>query len=171
MKKLINVLFLFGIFMATQTFADVGHFGSSTALDNTGTLKSGSIEQFFIWCKNTSGATVDAGAVVVADTSADDGYSCTTSSTAGAIPICVMAESCAASSNCKCQTYGYMADATFDDTNGAATAGQAAYISENYAGWVQANPLTSVSAFDVPIGVFYDSPSASADVELFIKLR
>ena len=166
---------LIALLLSFAAMADIGLGNRSVSVDNTGALKAGSLEKVYINVVNGSGASVADGAVMVINTASDDGYSVTTSTTAGAIPVCVMSKpdgsACAANKLCRCQTYGYNSGVLFDSTNVSATAGQAAYISENNAGYVQAEAIASVAATDIPIGVFYDTTASSADVELFIKLR
>ena len=166
---------LFTLFIAVLTvftlFADEGPVGRSAQDDATGTLIPGSIEQWYIRAKNRSGGTLAAGSFVVFDTANDDGYSVTTSTTAGAVPACMFVESCDDDKVCKCQTYGFTDVALFDSDNGVATAGNQAFISENNAGYIQSEVLGSIAASDVPVGIFYDSPQTSASVELFLKMR
>lgn len=168
MKMIFLVLTLI---VGLNAYADKGLVGRSTALDAAGNVQSGSLEKFFINVKNSSGGALEDGDVVVLDVSADDGYSVTTSSTAFDVPHCVLNEACSASAMCECQTFGYKSNVNFDSTNGSATAGELAFISENNAGDIQSEITSSISAADVPVGVFYDSPSASGDTELFIRLR
>lgn len=169
MKKLLT--FVTAMLLVGSTFADVGPVGRSVQLDGAGAVKAGSVEKWFINCKNTSGGALENGDVVIADVSNDDGYSCTTSTTAGAVPLCVLAEACASAAMCKCQTWGLKTDVNFDVTNGNSTAGEMVFISENNAGDVQAAISSSIAAFDYPVGVFYDSSTSSGDVEVFIRLR
>lgn len=166
-----NLILLVAMLLTSVAFADIGPSGRSTSLDATGSLQAGSIEKFLIKVKNASGGALVDGDVVVLDMTADDGYSVTTSTTAGDVPLCVLDEACASLALCKCQTYGYKSNVNFDVTNATATAGFLAFISEDNAGKVEAEAKASIAASDVPIGVFYDSASASGDVEMFIKLR
>lgn len=169
MKKLMIILSV--LLVATVAFADVGPVGRSAQLDATGAIQAGSVEKWFINVKNVSGGALESGDVVVPDVTEDDGYSVNTSSTAGAQPLCVLDEACADDAMCRCQTWGLKTDVNFDVTNGNATAGELAFISENNAGDVQGEVLGSVAASDRPIGVFLDSAAASGDIEVFIKLR
>lgn len=152
---------------------NAGPAGSSYAKAD-GTLKVP--EQDFIKVKNGSGSTLANGRVVVSDLTADDGITVTTSSTANRRAVCVIAQtSCASGAMCKCQVYGYHSAVQFDKTNdnGTATAGEQGYLSENYAGYVEAKPVSgtnSIDAYDRPIGTFLDSPSASGDAEMFLHL-
>lgn len=138
------------------------------SLDATGSF-AGPDEKFFISVKNGSGGALVSGDVVILDVSADDGYTVTTSTTAGAVPHCVLAEACASLAMCKCQTYGLASDLNFTpDQNNAAAGGQA-FISESQAG--KSDAITSPAAGDRPIGVFMDAATATGDVEVFIQLR
>lgn len=164
-----KILFTFIIMLiAVSTFADVGPINRSTQLDATGAL-NGPLEQWFINVKNASGGALEDGDVVVLDVTADDGYSVTTSTTAGAVPLCVLAQACASAAVCKCQTYGYKANLNFTPDQDNAVAGGQAFISESQAGKVDA--ITLVASGDRPIAVFYDAASATGDVEAFIMLR
>ena len=167
MKFMLTLLFL----LSTVAFADVGLVGRSTSLDAAGAVQAGSLEKFFINVKNQSGGALEDGDVVILDVSNDDGYSVTTSTTAGDTPHCILNEACAAAAMCSCQTYGYKSNVNFDVTNGNATAGFPVFISESTAGKVEAEAKGSIAASDVPLGVFYDSATASGDLEVFIKLR
>lgn len=164
-----NFLVLLSMLATYTTFADVGLVGRSTSLDGLGNVKSGSLEKFFIYVKNASGGALVNGDVVVLDVSADDGYSVTTSTTAGDMPHCVLAEACASAAMCKCQTYGLHTAVNFTPDQDNAAAGGLAFISESQAGKVDA--ITSPAATDRPIGVFYDAATATGDVEMFIRLR
>jgi len=166
-----NLLFLFAMLFTFNAYADIGLVDRSTALDGAGNLLAGSLEKVFIKVKNTSGGSVANGDVMILDVAEDDGYSVTTTTTAASVPVCVMAQACADDVLCDCQTYGLKDDVNFDSTNYNATAGSLAFVSENFAGAVQAELPANYAVSDVPIGVFYDSPSASGDTELFIKLR
>lgn len=165
--------FLFAIMLLVNTvaFADVGLVGRSTSLDAAGVVQAGSLEKFFINVKNESGGALEDGDVVVLDVANDNGYSVTTSTTAGAVPHCVLNQACADDQMCECQTYGYKSNVNFDVTNASATAGELVFISESNAGKVEAEAKGSIAASDVPLGVFYDAAAASGDVEVFIKLR
>lgn len=162
---LVTVIFAFNV------YADIGLVDRSTAVDGAGNLLSGSVEKFEIMVKNQSGGALEDGDVVIWDVSNDDGYSVTTSTTAGAVPACVLSEACASAALCKCQTYGYKSNVNVDVTNATATAGFMAFISENNAGKVQNEAKASIAGSDVPVGVFYDDAAASGDVEMFIRLR
>lgn len=171
MKKLIGIILMGFVAFMSVSSADVGLFGRSTTLSGSGTVKAGSQEKFFVNCKNTSGGTIADGDVMILDVANDDGYSCTTSTTPGAVPHCIMAESCVDEKMCKCQTYGIKTNVNFDQTDAAATAGEQVFISESNAGKVQAEVKASIAASDVSVGVFYDSDTASGDIEVFIRLR
>lgn len=166
-----NLIMLISLVFAFNAFADVGLVNRSTSLDATGSLRAGSLEKFFINVKNVSGGALLDGDVVVLDTTEDDGYSVTTSTTAGAIPHCILNQACADDQMCECQTFGLKTNVNYDATNVVASAGHLAFISEDNAGFVEGEAKASIAASDYPIGVFMDTPSASGDVELFIRLR
>ena len=165
--KLIKAILVF-VFMLSA-FADIGPVNRSTNLDFDGSLKSGSREVWKINVVNRSGGTLADGSAVIWDVSEDDGYSVTTSTTAGQTPACIIAESCADDALCECQVYGYKEVILFDAGNASATAGGKMFISENNAAYVQAD--SSEAASDEPIGIFYDTSAASGSVEGFIRLR
>lgn len=165
MKKLLFMLSMLTI--ATAVFAEEGP-NRRGSLDGAGSF-NGPDEKFFISVKNGSGGALVSGDVVILDVTADDGYTATTSTTAGAVPHCVLAEACASTAMCKCQTYGLKSDLNFTPDQNNAVAGAQAFISESQAG--KADAITSVGAGDRPIGVFMDASSATGDVEVFIQLR
>lgn len=164
-----NLILILSILFAFTAIADIGPSNRSVAPDNTGAVSSDKLDKYFITVKNQSGGALVSGDVVILDVANDDGYSVTSSTTAGAVPHCVLDESCADDAFCKCQTYGLKTDVNFTpDQNNAAAGGQA-FLSETQAG--KSDAITSVGAGDRPIGVFYDAASASGDVEVFIQLR
>lgn len=176
MKAIFTIaLFLF----ASIVSADVGPSGFSNSMSNAGTVKHS--EKHFIYMKSNagSGAALAAGDVVVPDTSADDGVSFTTSATAGAFPVGVLAEACSQGQLCRLQTYG-LGSVNFDVGTTAApksraTAGLQAFISEANGGKVQAEAVGSYAAGDIPIGIFMDTQGVSdfesGSQEVFIRLR
>lgn len=172
MKNIVLLIALFASFMA---MADIGPVGRSTEIDGTGAFK-GPHEKFYINVKNVSGGTLQDGDVVVLDTTELDGYSVNTSTTAGAVPHCVLAlkpgnSSCADDELCRCQTFGIHSNVNFDDTNAEATAGFLVFHSENNAGYIQGEAKGSVAASDYPVGVFLESSTTSGDLDVFIRLR
>jgi len=173
MKNLFLVILL--SLFASISFADIGPVGRSFQQDSKGTAVSGSIEKWYIYVKNTSGGGVSDGWLMVQETTEDDGYSSTTSTSAGAQPLCIIAKAdasdCADDENCRCQTYGINTGVVFDVTNDAASAGDKGYVSENTAGQIQSEAFGSVVATDIPVGVFLDDESASADVDFMILLK
>jgi hypothetical protein len=169
MRKLF-VLIMMTAF-ASSAHALIGNQGSGAYQTATGAVKN--LEQIYVKVKNSHSAALTIGQVVVDDTTDDDGVSVNASTTANLTPRCIIAEtSCAVGAMCKCQVYGYHSSVAFDKTNanGAATAGESGYISENFAGYVEAKPYTSSDDDDKHIGVFLDSPSASGATEFFINL-
>ena len=165
MKKLLLAFTIMAV-----SFASVAEEGPNrrASLDGAGSFQ-GPEEKFFISVKNVSGGALESGDVVILDTTEDDGYSVNTSTTAGAVPHCVLQEACADDAMCKCQTYGLISNLNFTPDQNNAVAGGQAFISESQAG--KADAITSVGAGDRPIGVFMDAASATGDVELFIQLR
>ena len=148
--------------------------GRSAVEENDGSVKPGSLEKCYFNVKNTSGSSATDGTLFVWESTADDGYSVTTSVTAGAHPACVLSKvsggNCADDEVCRCQVFGLKADVLFDSDNGVTTAGEGVYLSENNAGYVQSEIISSVAASDVKVGIFYDSATASADVEVLLTL-
>jgi len=175
MKKLFLVFILL---IAGIALADIGPVGRSVQQDAIGNVMSGSQDNWYIFVQNGSGGSLADGTVVVLKTASDDGYSVTTSTTAGAIPHCIIARetaaACADEAMCRCQTYGRNTGVVFDITNGpGGSAGEWAFISESTAGFIEAEVTGSVALTDNPVGVFLDDTTsgASEDVDLFIRLR
>ena len=170
MKKLILLIVSIVAIFSCAAFGDVGPVGRSTTLDGKGVIRDGGVEKWFINVKN-GGSAMNDGDVVVLDTSADDGFTIATSATAGATPLCILDVACAAGAVCRCQTWGLKTNVNFDSDSGVATPGEQVFISENNAGFVQSQVIGSIVASDRSIGIFYDAVTATADVEVFIKLR
>ena len=169
MKKLF--VFISILLFALPAIAMNGPIGRSTSLAFDGSIKDGVVPQYYENYINRDGASAAAGSVMCLSLIEDDGASIVSCpAAAGGTPICVLSIACADDKACKCQYWGLNASVLFDSTNAGATAGQAMYVSENNAGYGQATVFGSVVATDVPIGVFYDSASASAAVEIFLKL-
>ena len=167
----ILVIALLSLFAVSVTAMN-GPIGRSINLNIDGSIQSGTLPQYFENYINRDGSSTAAGSVMCLSLVEDDGASIVSCpATAGGVPICVLSVACADDAACKCQYYGLNSSVLFDSTNSAATAGQSMYVSESNAGQGQATLFGSVVATDYPIGVFYDSPSASAGVEVFIKLR
>ena len=162
-------ILLFCLLFTVSAFSEVCLQGRSVTIDNLGNAKGG--ELCYINVKNIKGSALLQGQAVVFDTSVADGYSVTTSTTAGVSPVCVLMTACANNAVCKCQTYGYASWGKYDSGNGNATAGFLAFISENVAGYIQGETKASTAASDIPIGTFLETKTASADIKLFIKLR
>lgn len=169
-----SIIVSFLLLFTVAAHADLGAHGRSAAKDPvTGNSLGGFTEKFYVNAKNLSNGALAAGSVVVPSVVADDGYSATTSATAGAFPLCVYEVACAVNAFCKCQTYG-VANVLVDVANGISTAGQQAFLSEGTAGYAQSETLGSVAATDIPIGVFLDSdsnPGTSGSKQVFLRLR
>lgn len=149
--------------------ADIGSVGRSSHWNNLGTYQ-GPDEKFFIYVANAnSGVSYAAGAVVILDVTADDGYTVTGSTTISDRPHCMLTTACASNAkNCKCQTYGYTSALLFSGTNSAATAGGPLYLATDTAGYAQAQ---STLYTDRPLGIAYDASSTSGAVEAFLDMR
>jgi len=159
-------------FVLPSAKADIGLVGRSTSIDNLGTLQPGSREVFYIHVKNGSGTTYGAGAGVILDYTADDGYTVTGTTSITARPHCMLQESCANGKLCKCQTYGYTSLLLFDgDGNDVAAAGDPVFASTKTAGYFMALTVGNGSASAESWGVFYDASTASGAVEAFLDLR
>lgn len=153
---------------AYNAFADVCLEGRSVIIRGDGTIVPSNGEQCFENVYNQNGGTIAKGAIVVFDNTESDGYSVATSSTAGAKPRCMVAESCAAGKFCKCQTYGYT-DILLVDGGTTASNGTVLYISEGNAGYAEKNASPAVT--DFPIGYVKESITASGAKKAFLKLR
>lgn len=164
--KMLTLIFAF--ILSMTAFSAIEPVNRSTNLKYDGSIDTATLEKEFINVVNNEGATIAAGAVVVLDLTADDGASVIIDASASQTPLCVMVASCADNALCKCQTYGKFDAALFDVTAGNAVAGAPFFNSTNNAGYISAGTL---GASDIPAGVFYDAASASASVEVFIKLK
>lgn len=164
MKNLFMVVT--ALLLVTVSFAEDGPNRRGSA-DGAGVWQ-GPAEKFFITARNTSGGAVVVGDVCILDTAQDDGYSCTTTTTASQTGHCVFAEACADDAYCKCQTQG-LASVLFNSTGDNAVAGGPVFISEAVAGSVTA--ITTVGVSDFPIGVFMDSAAVSGTATVYLKLR
>lgn len=163
-----NLVLLFALMM-TSVYAEVCLEGRSTTVDLLGNVVNQEI--CYVNVKNGLGSSIAKGNAVILKAGVEDGFTVTTSATAGAVPHCIMLEACADTKVCKCQTYGYADYLDFDSTNGVATDGGLIFISEDNAGYVESEALGSIAASDNPIGSFLESVSASGEVKAFIKLR
>jgi hypothetical protein len=178
MKNIIkNFLTLMALVVCFTAHADIEQSNRSCSWDNAENLQAGSCDKGFVKVENgETSATLDSGMPVILDYSDDNGAIVVSSATAADVPYCVMAESCASGEQgCDCQVWGVMTDFQYDDrvdlgSAATATAGTFVYLSEYLAGYGQAKP-TDLAVDDYPIGVVLDDSSASADIEVFIKLK
>jgi len=161
-------LLLLSFVLTFSAFGKVCLEGRSTTEDGTGSVKGQEI--CYVTVKKGSGGSLAKGAVTILDEDAENGFTINTSSTAGAVPHCVLMEACASNKVCKCQTYGYASFVDFDVTNSNATKGNLAFISENNAGYIQGESEGSYAASDVPVGVFLETASASGEIKVWLKL-
>lgn len=166
MKNLITLVF--AAIFSLSAYADVGPKGHSTALKYDGTVDTSTLEKHFINVVNNKGSSIAAGSLVYLDVTADDGASVTTGTTDSQTPLCIMVAACADNAACSCQTYGLYSAALFDAEGGNAVAGAPFFLSTANAGYISEGAL---GADNIPAGIFYDAASASAAVEVFIKLR
>ena len=157
--------------LSLNAFADVCNEGRSTSWDATGTVRSDSLDQCYVKVSNVDQGTLAKGSIVIVDDTVSNGYEIATSTSAGAVPHCMIMESCANGAKCKCQTYGYTEDLLFDVTNTNATVGESIFISENAAGYVQNEALASIAASDIVIGEFRETKSASGAIKAFLRLK
>lgn len=157
------------IVMALALFALNGHAlitdPMSNQFDNTGAVVKK--EKVSIKVKNGESSSIAAGSVVVYSTSADNGATVASGSTAGMPVACVMEEACAAGAVCLCQKSGYHPAVLFDAAVGGAVAGEAGFHSAT-AYYVKSND--SVAAGNVPLGVFLDTISATGSVEMVLGI-
>lgn len=168
-----NFLLLLISFVTFNVMADYGIQGRSNTKKYDGTILADTREAQFINVKNQYANAISAGMIAVWDVSNDDGGSVTISATRTSYPACVMVKNCSSGALCSCQTYGYFASLLFDSTAGAVSASGKIYLSGENAGYASARaPLSSEQIGSIsPAGFFYDTPSASASVEAFIRLR
>lgn len=135
----------------------------SNQFSNTGAVSN--YEKSFIKVKNGESSAVPAGGIVVYSTTADNGATVASGSTAGMPFACVMESACAAGDVCLCQTKGYHSAVLFDAAAGGAVAGEAGFHSA-VAYYVKSND--SAAAGNVPVGVFLDTISATGSVEMVL---
>lgn len=185
MKMLINLVFLVGLFgfFGVEAKAEQCNVGAYAQSD--GTIKQK--PSCWIKVKNTSGQSLSSGAVLVPDSSADDGVSATTASVVGQRVMCVLMETVADDAFGKCQTYGYHSGVQFAGsgasftvgTDESATADREMYVTEHFDGKVQGLSGAALEAVNdgatarqvVPFGVFLDSTTSTTTVEAFIQIR
>lgn len=112
---------------------------------------------------NSAAATLTVGEAICLDLTADDGIA-VDYCTANGLPLGVIVSDCAVGARCKVQTKGVFDLAVLDVTQGAATAGKAAFVHTDGSLYGTA---TTTDKF--PVGVFLDSAAASGTVQIFIK--
>lgn len=166
-----NIILILVAAVTLNVFADYGTQGRSANKNFAGAIENA--ESQYINVLNKEGASISAGMLVVWDVANDDGASVIIDTGRTNVPACVMVASCSDGKMCKCQTYGYVSSLLFDSSAGAASASGKFYISGENAGYVSSRaPLSSEQIGSIQAGgFFYDTPSASAAVEAFIKLR
>lgn len=167
MNKFLTLLIAFTL--SAASFADIGLVNRSTVLKYNGAVDPSSVEKRFINVINQSGGSLAIGSIAILDVANDDGASVTTTTTAGQVPMCVIAVTCASAALCKCQTYGLFEGALFDVTGGNAVAGKPFYISETTAGKI--GTIAAPDAGDIPGGVYLDAASSTSAIDVFLKLE
>ena len=167
-----NLLILCFLVLSFTAYADVCNEGRSTSWDATGTVRADSLDQCYVKVSNVDQGTLAKGSIVILDPTVENGYEIATSSTAGAVPHCMIMEACAEGAKCKCQTYGYTDILLFDVTNEAATKGEPIFISEGSKGYVQSELLAGRAASDIVIGEFKEAETtASGAIKAFLRLK
>jgi hypothetical protein len=163
-----NLFIIMSLLFAFTANAEVCLEGRSTSEDNLGNVLSQ--EECYVNVKNVDHATISKGALVSLDAARDLSYAVEATTTAGRSPACVAQEDIAAGKWGKCQTYGYVDFLLFDVENGSAAAGDEIFISENTAGYSEAE--ASPAASDHSAGVFLEAVAAtSSSVKAFLRLR
>ena len=156
MKKLLG-LFLF-VGMTSQSYAGgfVSSFGGSASTSDP------TVE--YVVLKNGESTSVAKGRLMTLDTSNDDGVTMKLTTTQTTPALCVAAETIAAAAFGKCQTYGYIDTLFVDGATSAVTAGARVgpSVTDGYA---------DGNTTGLPVGIAYDSSSASESIEAFIMLR
>lgn len=161
MKKILSFVFAFVAITAHAEISDP----MSNQFGNTGVVSKQ--DKVFIKVKNGESSSIGTGSVVVYSTSADDGATIASGSTAGMPAACVIAETCASGAKCLCQKRGYHSAVKFDAAAGAAAAGEAAFHSAT-AYYVKSND--SVAAGHMHLGTFLDTISATGTVEMVLQI-
>lgn len=135
---------------------EIGSFG--------GSYDTSDPSKFFIRVKNGESASVAKGRLMTLDTSNDDGVTVKLTTTQTTPALCVAAETIAASAFGLCQTYGYTSTLFVDGATSAVTAGARVgpSITDGYA---------DGNTTGLPVGIAYDSSSASESIEAFLLLR
>jgi hypothetical protein len=163
--KLIIALF-FAVTVALPAHAIVGNIGRGMNLDYAKAVVAESVEKIFVNVK--ANGAIGAGAVASWDLTAKDGATVVIAPVSGLAPACIMVNACATGALCSCQVYGPFSSALFDSVSGAGVAGTKVVIGTANAGYI-AHKAVDV-ATDVSLGYFFDAPSASSSVSIFIKL-
>ena len=163
MKSLFTMILLICAFSVTPVKADIC-LNASISVDGVGNVTPSEGERCFEYVK--AGAAHAIGTVVVYDASDEDGYTVTTSSTAGAKPKCMIVETCIADKQCKCQTSGYTELLLYSGQVNA-TAGDIMYVSEVDAGYASHNASAAVT--DVSFGFIKEAKTATGAVKAVLK--
>lgn len=165
-----NLLVVIMLTLCAFANAEVCLEGRSTTENNVGTINNQEI--CYVNVKNNSEATISKGFLVVLEPGEGTSYEVEATTTAGRMPHCVAREEAEDGSWFQCVTYGFVDFLYFDNENGNASAGDEIFLSENTAGYVEAE--SSPGAGDHAAGTFLEAvtaTSSSGGVSGFIRLR
>lgn len=156
MKKLLGLFLFVGMSSTAYAGGFVSSFGGSSSVSDP------TVE--YIVVKNGESSSVAKGRLMTIDTSNDDGVTVKLTTTQTTPAVCVMAELVAAGNFGKCQTFGYIDTLFVDGATTAVTAGAriGPSVTDGYA---------DGNTTGLPVGIAYDSSSASESIEAFIMLR
>lgn len=164
--KFLAILFAFFAFNAMAVIGSP----DSTYVNNLGTVEK--YDKTWIMVYNGTGSTINRGSVVVFDTTADDGYTITSSTTFGVASACVTDEAIANGKKGLCLIRGKH-DAVLFKLTGAETlvAYELAYHSDTafYAAPVAA--ATATYPMYMPIGYALDTCNATGTCDMFIDIK
>lgn len=172
-KNILTMLLLVASLFAVDAQAlllKAGSAGSTASSNGSFVVR----EQVYIRGYNKSGGTVSQYALVVADTTEDDGYSFNTTTTSGAPALGVVQASCSNNSDCLLQVYGYGKAFLVTGTSNQASAGECVFAGST-AGSVHGirddRTLTSASVPPACLGVFLDaSGDDDSDIEVLLQM-
>ena len=160
---------IFALFFITNVFAVITTPGS-TYVNNLGTVET--YDKTWIMVYNGTGSTIARGSVVVFDTTADDAYTITSSTTFGVATACVADEAIANLTKGLCLIRGKH-DAVLFKLTGAETLAinELAYHSDTayYAAPVAA--ATATYPMYMPIGYALDACTATGTCDMFINIK
>lgn len=172
MKYLIT--FLLFMFASTSAFAIICNTGRTNSFDNAGNILEDSRDKCFVRVSNVDQGSLLKGFVVVIDptqTGANGAFEIASTTDNKLMPHCVLSEACEVGKKCLCQVYGYSDFLQHSDADADGVAGEAMFISDGLAGYIEAiNGSSVLVASNYPIGVFIESPTGTGDFKGFIRL-